>query len=204
MYRTVLILVFLFSSLLLCAQDSLTCGFETLFSIKAGMDKADVMNLLEKNYQAKLVNTRVEKLPPYKGSGGDSIINEILTYKRDITPCFLGRNTVLFMEFADNKLYKAYISTEYPKSAYRDMMSNYDSLRKVIKAKWTYEKPIKLSGGNIVGYGYDYSQTKKSSNKTQKVSLHYIDLASNDPNGKYLLEVLWVNLENTRMESSNY
>jgi len=207
MRRIILPFIYILSSLLLHAQDSLTCGFETLFTIKAGMDKAEVMDLVNKNYKVDLVDRRIEKLPPYKKSGGDSITNEILLYKPDTITCFQGRNTLLHLQFADNKLYKAYISTEYPKSAYNDMIKNYNFLRNVIKAKWAHEKAMKLSGGNIEGVGYDYTKTKNATNKTdktEKISLQYVDIETNNPKTNYLLEVLWANLENTRMEGSNY
>jgi len=77
----------------------------------------------------------------------------------------------------------------------------------VIKAKWAHEKAMKLSGGNIEGVGYDYTKTKNAinkTNKTEKISLQYVDIETNNPKTNYLLEVLWANLENTRMEGSNY
>src|SRR6476620_6856170 len=200
MFRSILTLMYISGSLFLHAQDSLTCGFETLFTIKAGMDKAEVMALMNKYYPSNLVKTEMVKLPPYKGSGGDSIVKETLTYKRDITPCFKGLNTLLKFEFGDNKLYKAYIMTEFPKTAYQDMMSNYNFLRNVIKAKWTYEAATKMAEGTIVGFGYDYTKTEKPTNKTEKVSLQYVDRATDNNNINYLLEVLWANLQNTRID----
>jgi hypothetical protein len=206
MKKSVLISIFILgNSLFLHAQD--TCSFETLFTIKAGMSKGDVMDLINKKFPGgslSLVNTQVQKLPPYKSGGGDSIVKEIFSYKPNFAQCFHGRNTLAQLEFADNKLYKAYISTEYSKTAYQDMITNYNSLRNVIKAKWPYEKEIKLSGANIVGFGYDYSKTKSSTNKTEKVSLQYVDSKTNDQGIPYVLEVLWANLANTRMQGSNY
>ena len=64
MSRSILIIILISgNSLFLDAQDSLTCGFETLFTIKAGMSKNDVVDLINKNTQATLINTQVEKLP---------------------------------------------------------------------------------------------------------------------------------------------
>jgi len=205
MYRPILIFVlFLGMSFPLLAQDTLTCGFETLFTIKAGMAKSDVVAFIDNNYKAALVDNHMEKIPPYKGGKGDSIIKEILSYKADQQTCFHGRNTLFQLEFADNKLFKAYLSTMYPKTEYENMIANYNSLRNVIKSKWAYEKEIKISGDNMVGFGYDYTKTKSTNKKTEKVSLMYIDSRSNDPASNYLLEVLWANLKNTRMEGSNY
>jgi hypothetical protein len=205
MSRSILIFILILgNSFSLHAQDTLTCQFERLFKIKAGMTKTDVVAYIGDNYKATLINTDVSKLPPYKGSKGDSIIKEILSYKPDQQTCFNGRNTLFQLEFADNKLYKAYLSTMYPKSQYQDMIANYNSLRNVIKTEWAYEKEIKISGDNMAGFGYDYTKTKKTGKKTEKVSLMYVDSRSDDPSGNYLLEVLWANLANTRMESSNY
>src|SRR3954469_8747062 len=150
MNKSILIFIFiLVNSLLLHAQD--TCAFETLFTIKTGMNKAEVMDLINQKFQATLplIKNDVQKLPPYKGSGGDSIVREILNFKPEFSQCFHGRNTLVQLEFADDKLYKAYISTEYPKTAYQDMMANYNFLRNVVKTKWPYEKSTKLSGDNI-------------------------------------------------------
>ena len=205
MRKSILIFIFILTNgLFLHAQDTQTCGFEALFNIKAGMGKEEVMGLISKNYPAKLINTEVEHLPPYKGSGGGPITKETLSYTRDTTPCFNGRNTTLQLEFADNKLFKAYIKTIYPKSDYQGMVANYNSLRNVIKAKWAYEKGIKIAGDNTMGYGYNYTKTKSTNKKTEKVSLQYVDYKTNDPNSNYILEVLWANLSNTRMENSNY
>jgi hypothetical protein len=84
------------------------------------------------------------------------------------------------------------------------MTSNFNSLRNSIKPHWKFESQITLSGDNFMGFGYDYSKTKKITAKTEKVSLQYVDSKINDATGSYLLEVIWVNLANTRMDSSNY
>jgi hypothetical protein len=186
------------------AQTS-PCGFEKLFTIHPGMQKPFVIDTLNKSYKVSLVSDKIEKLPPYAKTGGDSIINEIITYKSDSSSCFWGSNSQLTLSFADGKLYKAYLSTQYPKSSFQQLTDNYNMLRNTIKPKWKFEKGIKISGGNTLGYGYDYSNTSKPSLKEDKVSLHYVDEKADSPySGYYLLEVVWANLANTRMERSNY
>jgi hypothetical protein len=186
------------------AQESTPCGFQRLFKFKPGMTKAVVLDSVNKTFQLTINKQQVEKLPPYKGTGGDSIIKEVISYKADSAPCFKGRNSTLYLQFADNKLYKAYLVTEYPKSAYQEMITNFNSLRGSIKPYWKYEKETKISGNNTLGFGYDYTKVEKPTNKTEKVSLQYVDQQTDKSNVPYLLEVLWVNLANTRMESSNY
>lgn len=181
------------------------CGFEMLFKIKPGMNKLEVVDTVYKGFNISPKSTTMEKLPPYAKSGGDSIIKEILIYEGvSNSPCFHGQMTRFQLEFADNKLYKVYLSTQYAKSAYQDLISNYNDLRAVIKPKWQFERETKLAYDNIVGFGYDYSKTKKITNKTEKISLQYVDNDVNNVNGYYLLEVIWANLANTRMEGSNY
>jgi len=164
-----------------------------------------VLDSVNKTYpQLGIANRVVEKIPPYKGSGGDSIIKETVAYNIDSSPCFKGRSSKLFLEFADDNLYKAYIVTEYPKSSYQEMINNFNSLRGSIKPYWKFEKQVKLSGQNMVGFGYDYTKIEEASLKTEKVSLQYVDPQTDKTNIAYQLEVLWVNLANTRMEGSNY
>jgi hypothetical protein len=200
------LLIFFLSSLAYTvnAQESVPCGFHRLFTFKPGMSKTVVLDSVNKTYRLRIENTNIEKLPPYKSSGGDSIVKEIVSYKIDGSPCFTGRNSKLYLQFADDKLYKAYLVTEYPKSAYQEMITNFNSLRSSIKPYWKYEKEIKLSGNNTLGFGYDYTKIQAPTTKTEKVSLQYVDPQTDKKNIPYQLEVLWVNLENTRMESSNY
>ena len=56
----------------------------------------------------------------------------------------------------------------------------------------------------LLGFGYDYTKTKETTNKTEKISLQYVDNRTNDPKSNYIVEVIWANLKNTRMEHSNY
>ena len=204
MRSLMLFLMFCTFSFYAYSQDSLTCNFETLFTIKPGIDKSDAVQLITKNNLATLTNTRMEKMPPYKGTSGDSIIREILIYRPNGTRCFKGSNTMIQMEFADNKLYKAYISTEYPKSAYHEMLENYSFLRSVIKATWPYESSLKVTANNTVGFGYNYTKTKKPTNQAEIISLQYLDFDVKSLTTNYLLEVIWANLKNTRMQNSNF
>src|SRR5690242_7468160 len=132
-----LLLTLTLCHLLLYAQDSMTCKFEMLFNIKPGMHKGEAMDLMVNNHLADLTNSQAVKIPPYKGTGGDSINKETLVYRpKGEAGCFRGSNTIIKLEFADDQLYKAYIGTEYTKSAFQQMLENYNFLRKVIKQKW--------------------------------------------------------------------
>jgi len=168
------------------------------------MSKMEVLDTVFKLYAKSPVSSTVEKLAPYKATGGDSIIKEIMIYDLENPACFHGQRTKFQLEFADNKLYKVYLSTSFVKSAFQDLIANYNELRTVIKPKWAFENETKAAFENFVSFGYDYTKTKKVTKKTEKVSLQYVDAAVNNPNSYYELEVIWANLLNTRMESSNY
>lgn len=186
------------------AQNGTPCGFQSLFTFKPGMNKMIVMDSVNKTYNLTIVSRQIEKLPAYKGTGGDSIIKETIIYNIDKSPCLTGRGSTIQLIFADDKLYKAYLSTAYSKNNHQQMISNFNSLRRSIKPQWEFENEVKLSGNNIIGFGYDYSRTKKITIKTEKVTLQYVDSKTNDLHSPYLLEVIWANLGNTRMEGSNY
>jgi hypothetical protein len=203
--RKMILILFCFTACYVAkAQTTSPCAFESLFTFTPGMNKMTVMDSVNKTYKLDIFSRTVEKLPPYKGTGTDSIVKEIIVYKIAGSACFKGSDTRLQLEFADDKLYKAYLSTVYPKTNYNEMISNFNSLRNSIKPHWQFESGIKISGENLLGAGFDYSKTKKITNKTEKVSLQYVDSKANDLNSSFLLEVIWVNLGNTRMQNSNY
>lgn len=193
-------------SALLHAQNN-RCAFENLFTMKPGMSKPTVIDTIHKKYSTiALVKTETEKRPPY-GTGGDSIFLETLTYKAGgiKIPCFSGTNNVLRMDFADDKLYKAYIGTEYSQMKYPDLMSNFNALRSSIKKSWKFEHEVKVSGSNVEGFGYAYTKTDQKTNKPETCTLQYVKIKGNSPStDKYILEVIWANLQNTRMEGTAY
>ncbi|MEX6689064.1 hypothetical protein QTN47_16265 [Danxiaibacter flavus] len=204
--KLLLVIIATVFSALLHAQTA-RCAFENLFTIKPGMSKPTVVDTINSRYSnIKLVNTESEKRPPY-GSGGDSIVLETLTYKAGgiKIPCFNGTNNVLRMDFADDKLYKAYIGTEYSQLKYPDLMSNFNALRNSIKKSWKFEHEIKVSGSNVEGFGYAYTKNQEKTNKPETCTLQYVKIKGSSPSAdKYILEVIWANLQNTRMEGSAY
>jgi hypothetical protein len=204
MYKIILALLLSYFINTAGAQENQACVFQSLFTFEPGMNKMIVLDSINKTYQISIVNHKVSKIPPYKGSGGDSIMKEVVTYNITGSPCFKGHNSRLHLEFADSKLYKVFIITEYIKGDYQDMISNFTSLRNSIKPHWKFEKETRVTGANMHGFGYDYTKVKNASSKTEKVSLQYMDMQTNKNIGSYQLEVTWVNLANTRMESSYY
>ncbi len=184
------------------------CAFENLFTIKPGMNKPAVIDTINTKYSnVVLAKTESEKRPPYGTSGGDSIVLETITYKANGVriPCFSGNNNVLRMDFADDKLYKAYIGTEYSQMKYPDLMSNFNALRASIKKSWKFEHEVKVSGSNVEGFGYSYTKTQEKTNKPETCTLQYVKIKGSSPSAdKYILEVIWANLQNTRMEGSAY
>ena len=89
-----------------------------LFKIRPGMSKMEVLDTVFKIYEISPTRSSTEKLPPYKNTGGDSIIKEIMVYDAVKAVCFHGVQTKFQLEFADNKLFKVYFSTLYVKSAF--------------------------------------------------------------------------------------
>src|SRR5205085_2724082 len=158
-----------------------------------------VMELVNKTYNLTILSREIEKLPAYKGTAGDSIFRETIMYNIEKSTCFTGRQSRLQLFFADDKLFKAYLSTVYSKNNYQELISNFNSLRSSIKPHWTFENEVKVSGKNIIGFGFDYTRTKPVNNKMEKVTLQYVDLKTQNSHSPYLLEVIWANLANTRM-----
>ncbi len=160
--------------------------------------------LLSQYSKITLLSQTAEKLKPY-ASGGDSIVHEVVTYRIDSSQCFQGRNTLVKFEFADGKLFKAYIASSYGKNEFADMMSNFDFLHKEVLKSWKYQKQITISGGSASGMGYIFNKTQDKKAKADMCQLQYVKTDSrNVETEMYKLELLWVNLNNTRMENSRY
>src|SRR3954447_2033508 len=132
------------------AQNGVPCGFERLFTFHPGMNKMAVMDSVNRAYKLTIVHREIKKLPAYKGTSGDSIYQETIMYNIEKSTCFTGRRSNLQLFFADDKLFKAYLSTAYYKTNYQELVSNFNSLRGNIKPHWEFENEVKLSGKNTI------------------------------------------------------
>jgi hypothetical protein len=180
------------------------CEFEKLFSLKPGMDMPATIALLNQYSKITLLSQTSEKLKPY-ASGGDSILHEVIEYRIDSSVCLLGRDDMIKFEFADGQLFKAYMESSFGKNEFADMMSNFDLLHTQILKSWKYEKKLSISGGSVSGLAYNFYKTLDKKAKLDMCQLQYVKTDSRNPDRNlYKLEVLWVNLNNTRMQNSNY
>ena len=197
--KTILIFLCLSAGYIVNAQTGPPCAFQSLFTFEPGMNKMVVMDSINKTYKLKVVSRKTENIK--SSTDGNPIVKEVVAYTIDGSACFKGHNSKLQLEFADDKLYKAYLSTVYSKSTYSELISNFNSLRSSIKPHWEFENGIKLSGKNTTGFGYMYARTKKTP-ILEQVTLQYTDYNTNDANSSYILEVVWANVTNTRMKGS--
>lgn len=92
-----------------------------------------------------------DKLKTYAGTGGDSIVHETAIYRIDSSACLKGRNSTIKFEFADDKLYKAYLVTDYLPGELPELMANFNFLRGNIKRSWKYEKEVRLESITVEG-----------------------------------------------------
>ena len=185
------------------APPKQVCVFEKLFSVKPGMDMPAGVAALQQLSKITLLEQVSEKRKPYANTGGDSILHQTLTYRIDSTVCLQGRDNKVKFDFADGKLYKAYIETMYSANEFPDMMANFDFLHKQILKSWKIEKSITVKGQGTEGFGYNFYKTLDKNVKLDMCMLQYVKVKGDVPsNDKYHLEILWVNLNNTRMENS--
>jgi hypothetical protein len=182
-----------------------TCYFEKLFTITPGMDMPSAVAKLQAFSKITLLNQTTDKFKPYANSGGDSILHETVIYHFDSSECLKGKDNSVKFEFADGKLYKAFLETVYGNNEFADMMTNFDFLHKQILQTWKYEETIKLQGERIQGSGYNFYKTQDKKAKLDMCTLQYIKTNTGNPtNDNYRLEIVWANLNNTRMENSMY
>jgi len=189
------------------AQKTIQCSFEKLFSAKPGTDMPSAVTQLQAYNQITLVNQTSVKLKPYANAGGDSILHETVTYRIDSSECLKGKKSTVKFEFADGKLFKAFIETTYGTNEFNELMANFDFLHNEIKKQWKFEHAISVGGGSSAeGSGYIFNKTTDAKKaKLDMCMLQYIKNNNSNPNNvNYTLEILWANLNNTRMESSSF
>ncbi|RFM30334.1 hypothetical protein [Deminuibacter soli] len=202
----------LVAALLLCGRlfaqqtASSTCNFSLLFSVHPGEDKNTVIGELKQAYRVTLVNTVSNSIKPeYIPATQDSILVETMTYTLDSSACFQGHTRTLRISFADNKLFKVYVSAEFSKDQFDELNTNLEALRKNIQQTYPYERGIKIKSNDISGFGYTYTKQKNGKGKLEAVTVQYVlQNLPGTPRQFYLLELTWSNLNNTRMQRWNY
>ncbi len=185
----------------------ITCNFENFFTVKPGQTKTVVLKAIEKNFTAKLISNESAKIkPPYIKKPKDSIVREIFTYSIEAGKCFLGKNSNMLVEFADGKLYKVQLYTQFDIVEEEQMLSNFRKLKSSITKTYPATKKMALKGDVLKGEGYMCTKSKKpQGKKIEQCNVQYVQLVSTVTKQKYYqLEVIWANLNNTRMESSYY
>ena len=206
--RNILLLIFIVLSPCFInaqSQPKNYCQFERLFTVEPGMNMPSAIAQLQKNSKITLLKQMSDKFKPYSKAGGDSILHETVIYRIDSNECLKGGNNSIKFEFADGKLYKAFLETYYGQNDYADMMANFDFLHKEILKHWKYEKEIRLDGETVQGFGYNFYKTLDKKAKLDMCTLQYVKISGSNPgNDKYVLEILWANLNNTRMENSMF
>lgn len=206
MKRNTLFVCLLLAGNYLFAQKPATCGFERLFAVHPGEDKRTITDEMKQAYHATQLSITANNIKPdYIASEKDSILIETITYHIDSSACFQGHTQTLRLSFADNKLFKAYISAEFSKDQFDEMEDNLNALRKTIQNTYPHERAIKIKGTDVSGFGYTYTKDKRSKLKPDVVNAQYVlQNLPGTPRQFYLLEFTWSNLNNTRMQGSNY
>lgn len=178
--------LFICISTVLMAQGTTDCSFAQLYTLKTVMNKDAALQLLQRLDMQMLTDEKTGQ-------------SETIIYNPVNTSCFSGRNTKLQLEFVNNKLTQAFISTEYAKPDYDAMMKNFYVLRNAVKQQWSVEKEIDLPVENTYCKGFDYSNDAKNKSASQTISLQYFDATTDEQNAIYMLEIVFVNSAGKRL-----
>jgi|GEM_PF-1961571 len=211
MQKTLLLLLFICSATIIKAQPkklatqvapAAECAFQKLFSIKNGLTITQVDKLIKASLPlTELSRSKKGFKPTYLT--GDSIQMEYITYKADSITCFKGTNPRITLEFADGKLYKAYIASSFKTTETAVLSANYKYLRNLLKKSWKVEEARKISGANTEGAGYSYFSTTVKGNRKEFCSLQYIkETFAQTAEESYNLEIIWAKKVGTRLKTN--
>lgn len=186
MKRLPAFIFFVFISSLVIAQENTVCNIDNLYALKTGMTKEAVSQLMQQTEQQTLSDEK-------------NTNKEIIIYKPASENCFTGRNTKLQLEFINNKLSCAFISTQYAKPEYNTMMNNLNALRNTMQQLWNNETAFDIPVENTYCKGFDYTNNKKNHNTSQTISLQFFDATADEQNAIYILELVLVNTPGKRI-----
>jgi len=201
--KTVFLLLCLICSYCAGAQLNTSCALERLFSLKEGLSKEAVADSIKSIYSTVPSNSYIQRNAG-TGRNVNSAIKETVIYTIKAAPCINGADAQLQFEYVNNKLQKAYLQTVFVRADYYDMLDNFNAFRNIIKPGWEREKEFKQSAGNLVSTGYDYSRARQSKSQTDRISLQYICTKPGKGYGTYLLQLTWVNADNSGFEAIVY
>jgi hypothetical protein len=203
------------------------CNFNSIFIFELGKNKFDISNGITRNSELKyremdaLSKSFNNQWRTYDYLKNDSVyrVNIILDHKK--TDCFKGYENRIYLNFADDVLYRINIVQEFSVDNYTEMMKLYNNyVEEFISLNKFYNKFSTVNNANEkIGEGYKFFNDEnkyKNSPKVEFVRISYqIEYKSfYEPSTRkytkssevdyYILEIDNINLNGTKLTNEGF
>lgn len=193
------------------------CGISELFPVKHGMTKFQVLNVLNSQKNITGIIEFLHSWDKIDYLKNDSVFKNQINFNYVGHNCCNGYKNIILLSFVDDKLYEMSIKIFFEAKDFPTCIDNYNNIFKSLKTKFPYYKEIisqVSSTSEQIGEGYWLSVSKShmDKQKLEKIELRYSIDHTVKFNGTaiandkqiYILELSYVNLENTKLTREGY
>lgn len=202
------------------------CTYKDIFPVQHGTSRFEATRQIETKanfaiykHVKKISKIRAEfkgwEKPAYLA--GDSVYISYLHYKYLRHKCFNGELNRIYYGFVNDHLYKIGIDIFFKSDNFSACKNNYDLIADILKEKWNFPfaVPIKITHNKtneLIGKGYNFFPGWKRKGiakgrnkiKTEKVSISYQSLYDAGNLRGYKINIVYVNLKDTKLTSASY
>jgi hypothetical protein len=216
-FRILLLAVWTLSN----SQGSGQCSLDKLFPVKVGISKFQAINTLNLQNNISEVRDLLNYWSQPDYLKGDSIFESQVNFKFKTHTCVHNTNNIVLLSFADKKLYKITLRIWFKPNEFNQCLVNYDQILESLKIEYPYYKHFISSNRETdeqIGEGFWMyrSQEEEYKDKFEMISIEYKmeheiiwnkytdEMVKTGTIDKYLLEITFVNLKNTKFDSRGY
>jgi hypothetical protein len=217
--QIILIIVFgLYSNIKVCGQ----CNTDYLFPVNINMSKFQAINSLNlKDNICEVKNVlNYWSHPDYLK--GDSVYNSQVNFKYKTHSCIKSNENVVLLNFADMKLYKMILRIWFKPEDFNKCLENYNQILESLKMEFpVYNEYIYYTDTTTKeqegeGYWLYKSEEEKHKDKFEQGSIGYNIEYEENRSGytkewyktgnidKYLLEIIFINCKETKLDRRGY
>ena len=214
----ILIIVFgLLSSIETLGQ----CYTDLLFPVKVEMSKFQAINTLNLQENVYEVKDALNYWNHPEYLDGDSIYYSQVNFKFRKHNCIKSTDNIVLLSFADQKLYQLTLRIWFMPKDFDECLANYNQILESLKMEFPYYNGFITSNKETdeqIGEGFWMykSEEEKHKDKFEEVSIgykikyekkwseYYKELYKTGNIDKYLLEITFSNLKDTKLDRRGY
>jgi len=198
------------------------CSTDLLFPVSIGMSKFQTINTLNLNENVYEVKDWLNYWSHLEYLSGDSVYTSEVYFKFKAHNCIKSNDNIVFLNFADNKLYKMTFAIWFQPKDFNKCLENYNQILESLKKEFpVYDEYI--SYNNTItkeqtgeGFWLYKNEEEKHYDKFEQIAIGYnieYEMKWNEYSQeafktgnieKYVLNISYVNCKDTKRDRRGY